>query len=96
MIEIQVNEAEIKAMYQAELQKRLDQLENEVVFWDTKELKRQTNMSWNTIQDYFFHDPNFPKFKLNQKWYFPAKECREFLISWAENMSQTFARKEAM
>lgn len=96
MIEIQVNEAEIKAMYQAELQKRLDQLENEVVFWDTKELKRQTNMSWNTIQDYFFHDPNFPKFKLNQKWYFPARECREFLISWAENMSQTFARKEAM
>ncbi|USK43758.1 group-specific protein [Cytobacillus oceanisediminis] len=96
MIEIQVNEAEIKAMYQAELQKRLDQLENEVVFWDTKELKRQTNMSWNTIQDYFFHDPTFPKFKLNQKWYFPAKECREFLVSWAENMSQTFARKEAM
>lgn len=96
MIAIQVNEAEIKAMYQQELQKRLDQLENEVVFWDTKELKRQTNMSWNTLQECFFHDPNFPKFKLNQKWYFPAKECRDFLLRWADTMAQNYSERRAM
>jgi hypothetical protein len=96
MIKIQVNEAEIKALYQNEIQKHLERLDNEVTFWDTKELQRQTNMSWNTIKEYFFHDPKFPKFKLNQKWYFPAKECREFLLKWAENMGEAFSGKEAI
>lgn len=85
MIEIQVNEQEIKELYLVEVKKRLERLEQEVTFWDTKELKRQTNMSWNTIQEYFFHDQEFPKFKLNQKWYFPAKECRAFLMKWAKS-----------
>ena len=85
MIQIQVDEQELKEIYMDEVKKRLERLEQEVTFWDTKELKRQTNMSWNTIQEQFFHNPDFPKFKLNQKWYFPAAECRAFLIRWAES-----------
>ncbi|SCM00677.1 Group-specific protein [Bacillus cytotoxicus] len=41
-------------------------------------------MSWNTIQDQFFFDPRFPKFKVGQKWYFPAKQTQKFLLEWAE------------
>ncbi|WP_203363050.1 group-specific protein [Bacillus sp. REN10] len=90
MIQIQVDQKELKKLYLEEIQKRLDQIDHSVTFWDTKELKRQTNMSWNTIQDMFFHDPRFPKFNTGNKWYFPAKECRAFLIRWAEENSYKF------
>lgn len=52
------------------------------VFWDSKELKRQTCLSWNTIQDKFFFDPAFPKRKVGGKWLYPAKETAAFLEKW--------------
>jgi len=46
---------------------------------------RRTNLSWNTIQDNFFHDKGFPKMKIGGKWLYPAKEAEEFLLVWLEN-----------
>jgi phage pi2 protein 07 len=82
VIEVKVDQEEMKQLYMAEIRKRLDQLEKEITFWDAKELKRQTNMSWNTIQDKFFYHPDFPKFKVGAKWFFPAAEARAFLTKW--------------
>lgn len=84
MIQIQIDEKQLEKLYMAEIQKRLDQLDEVITFWDTKELKRQTNMSWNTMQEKFFHHPDFPKFNIGNKWYFPAAECRAFLLEWAK------------
>lgn len=83
MIQLQVDEKELEKLYMDEIRKRLDKLDQDLTFWDSKELRRQTSMSWNTIQDHFFHDPDFPKFSTGNKWYFPAEECREFLKQWA-------------
>ncbi|WP_397386181.1 group-specific protein [Paenibacillus sp. VCA1] len=55
------------------------------VFWDTKELKRRTCMCWNTIQETFFYDPEFPKRKIGGKWYYPAREARQYLELWLMN-----------
>jgi|SRR5699024_6300130 len=84
MFQIQIDQNKLKKIFVTEVNKRLDQLEQEVTFWDAKELKRQTNMSWNTIQDKFFHAPGFPKFSTGNKWYFPARECKAFLEQWAK------------
>lgn len=98
MIQIQIDEKQLNELYMSEIKKRLDQFDKELTFWDTKELKRQTNMSWNTIQELFFHDPDFPKFKIAVKWYFPAVECRAFLLEWAASNRHTFPNldKEAI
>lgn len=98
MIKIQLDEQQLKEIYLEEIDKRLKEIDEEISFWDTKELKRQTNMSWNTIQDNFFHDPDFPKFKLGQKWYFPAYECKAFLRNWAlqQRKKYKFFNKEAI
>lgn len=98
VIKIQLDEQQLKEIYLDEINKRLKEIDKEISFWDTKELKRQTNMSWNTIQDNFFHDPDFPKFKSGQKWYFPAYECKVFLRNWAlkQQKKYKFFNKEAM
>ena len=82
MLDIQINEEEFKELYLEKLQERMREVEAELVFWDTKELKRRTCMSWNTIQEQFFFDPRFTKHKIGGKWYFPARETQQFLLMW--------------
>lgn len=60
----------------------------QTVFWDAKELRRQTCMSWTFILDTFFHDPRFPKFKVRTKWLFPAAEARQFLTMWLKEQEE--------
>ncbi|MGE8078109.1 group-specific protein [Peribacillus loiseleuriae] len=84
MISIDIDEHEFKKLCKAELKEKMKEIDAELVFWDTKELKRRTCMSWNTIQDTFFHDERFPKYKVGGKWYFPAAQTKEFLLDWLE------------
>lgn len=82
IIQIQVDEEAIKQLYVEAIEKKLKDIDKELIFWDTKELKRRTCLSWNTIQDNFFHHEDFPKVKLGGKWLFPAKETEAFLLKW--------------
>lgn len=82
MIQVQVDEEQIKEIYLAEIRKKLELIDKELVYWDTNELKRRTKMCWNTIQKEFFYNPKFPKRKVGTKWYFPAKETEAFLLNW--------------
>ncbi|CAF1843360.1 MULTISPECIES: group-specific protein [Bacillus] len=82
MLEVKVNESEIKKLYLEELEKHLNKLDNEMLFWDTDDLIKNTKMCWNTIQEKFFFDPRFPKRKVGRKWMFPAKQTKEFLLEW--------------
>ena len=85
MINIQIDEEEVKSMYLSKLEEKMKEVEAEVVFWDRNTLIRVTNLSWNTITDHFFHDPKFPKYKVGKKWLFPAQEAKQFLLDWLKN-----------
>ncbi|MDC3414304.1 group-specific protein [Terrihalobacillus insolitus] len=85
MLQIQVDEEVIKELYQKAIDERLKELDQELVYWDTKELKRRTCMSWNTILNTFFWEDDFPKVKIGGKWYFPADEAKRFLNQWLAN-----------
>lgn len=82
MFQVQVNDTEAKQIYLDAIDKKLDEYDASFVFWDSNELKRRTCMSWNSIQENFFHDKNFPKAKIGGKWYYPAKEVETFLRNW--------------
>lgn len=84
VIQIQVDEKQVKQLYLEKIEELIKGVDREKVFWDSAELKRRTCMSWNTIQDTFFHDPRFKKVKIGGKWYFPAEETRKFLLLWLE------------
>lgn len=82
MLTVQIDEAEVKQIVREKIDELVKEIDAEYVFWDAKELMRRTCMSWNFIQQQFFFDPGFPKFKVGNKWYFPARETREFLLRW--------------
>lgn len=82
MLNIQIDENEVKQLYLEKVEEKLKEVDSELVFWDRKELIRRTCISWNTIQEKFFYDPRFPKHKIGNKWYFPADETKKFLLQW--------------
>jgi hypothetical protein len=84
MLNIQIDEDQVKEIYLQKLQERMREIEKSFLFWDTAELKRQTHLSWNTIQKEFFFDPRFPKHKVGGKWMFPAEKTKTFLLEWIE------------
>jgi phage pi2 protein 07 len=92
MLTVQINEAEVREEIHRQVAEKLREADTDLVFWDAKELMRRTCMCWNTIQKQFFYDPRFPKAKIGTKWYFPARETREFLERWlAEQMRRSSA-----
>lgn len=82
MINVQINEQEVRQLYFQKLEEKMMEIDAELIFWDSKELMRRTCLSWNNIQEKFFYDPRFPKYKVGQKWMFPAKQTRDFLLTW--------------
>lgn len=88
MISVEFNQDQLDEVVREEIKKKVSELDYCQTFWDTKELKRRTCMSWNTLQENFFHDKDFPKVKVGGKWYFPAKATNEFLIGWLGRQAQ--------
>lgn len=82
LIEISIDEKEAKKLILKKVSELVEVVDAEYIFWDTKELKKRTCMSWNAILDTFFYDPRFIKRKIGRKWYFPARETRAFLEQW--------------
>ncbi|CAH0187409.1 MULTISPECIES: DUF771 domain-containing protein [Peribacillus] len=84
MLNILIDQQEVKQLYLQKLEERIKEVDTEMVFWDANELKRRTCMSWNTIQEKFFFDKRFAKYKVGGKWYFPADKTKKFLLAWLE------------
>ncbi|MFJ7680362.1 group-specific protein [Peribacillus sp. NPDC097198] len=84
MINISVDENEVRRLYLEELKEHIKKVDAELIFWDTKELTKRTCMSLSTVQKEFFYDPRFPKRKVGGKWYFPVDKTKEFLLMWLD------------
>lgn len=87
MIEVTLKENQIEEMFKAKLEERLNEIESRTVYWDMKELCRQTCMSAPVIKEQFFYDERFQKFRVGKKWFFPAKQTEEFLLQWLSEQS---------
>ncbi|CAJ1315961.1 Group-specific protein [Paenibacillus nuruki] len=89
ILNVQIDEHAIKTLCRETIENLVKEVDAEYVYWDTAELKKRTCMSWNTIQENFFFDNRFLKRKVGGKWYFPAKETREFLTKWLQEQPRS-------
>lgn len=89
MLDIQINEHEVKKIYLEKLEEKIKKVDVELVFWDRKELMRRTGMSWSAILTEFFFDERFPKHKVGAKWRFPGEESKKFLLQWLSEQPKT-------
>lgn len=81
-VNVEVDQHEVREMLREKIKQAVKEADVDCVFWDSKELEKRTCMSWGTIQNTFFYEPEFPKRKVGGKWYYPARETRNFLEKW--------------
>lgn len=82
MLNIEIDQQEVRQLMLRKIEENIKLINEELVFWDSRELERRTCMSTNTIKNTFFYEPGFPKYKIGGKWYFPARETEDFLLKW--------------
>ncbi|MCM3663481.1 group-specific protein [Mesobacillus subterraneus] len=92
MLSVHIDQDDIEQKFHEELRKHLDEIQNRTVFWDMKELCRQTCMSEPFVKEQFFFDQRFPKFRVGRKWVFPAKETEQFLVTWLKEQPTTYIK----
>lgn len=84
MIDIKVNEEELKSIYLAEVRKRLDEIELQTMLMNSKQLCKMLSLSWPTVERIFLSDPNFPKIRIGAKWVFNRREVQEYVDRWSK------------
>lgn len=89
MLKIQIDEEEIRKICLEKIEGKMKEMDTELTWWSTKELMRQTDMCWNTIQKKFFFDERFPKHKVGAEWRFPGEESKKFLLQWLSEQPRT-------
>ncbi|NRD81151.1 DNA-binding protein [Bacillus sp. BRMEA1] len=83
MVEIKLDDEELKSIYLEEVQKRLDDIELHSMLMDSKQLCKMLNLSWPTIEKLFLSDPNFPSIRIGKKWLFNRRFVQEYIDNWS-------------
>lgn len=79
MIQVQIDELQLKAMYLEKLEERLKEIEETVFFMNSKQLTAYLNMSWASVEKHMLHDEEFGAIRLGQKWLFHKKTVDEYM-----------------
>ncbi|MBT2693156.1 helix-turn-helix domain-containing protein [Bacillus sp. ISL-55] len=83
MLNITLDENELKKLYMEEVRKRVDDIEEQTLLIDTKELCKMLSLSRPTVEKLFIFNPNFPAFRVGKKWMFNRKEVEEYIKKWS-------------
>lgn len=83
MLNISLDENELKKLYLEEVRKRVEEIEEDMFLIDTKELCRMLSLSRPTVEKLFIYDPNFPSMRVGKKWLFNRQEVKEYINRWS-------------
>lgn len=86
MIEVSVDMKALEAIYLELIEKRLDEIEQKVFFYTSKELCKYLGMSWNTVTTCLMVDEDFPRVRLGNQWRFPAHEVKNYMEKYYEQV----------
>lgn len=82
MFNINLNEDELKSIYLEEVQKRLEDWEQQTLLMDMKELCKMLSLSRPTVEKLFIYNPDFPSMRVGKKWLFHRKDVEEYINHW--------------
>ncbi|MFB3166559.1 helix-turn-helix domain-containing protein [Neobacillus sp. 179-C4.2 HS] len=86
MLNISLDESELKKLYLEEVRKRADVFEEQMLLIDTKELCKMLSLSRPTVEKLFIFNPDFPSMRVGKKWLFNRKEVEEYINRWSINV----------
>lgn len=82
MLQVEIDSGVVEELVSAEIARKIQEVMVEQTFWDMKTLCQKTCMSRTFVLETFFFEPDFPRYKVGNKWLMPARETQEFLVKW--------------
>lgn len=86
MIEVRINEEELKALYLQKVDDRIREIEQDVFFMNSKQLQKYLNMSWSSIVENILHDPELGAIRLGNKWLFHKRQVDVYMQRYYEEV----------
>lgn len=86
MLNISLDENELKKVYLEEVRKRVEEIEEQMLLIDTKELCKMLSLSRPTVEKLFINNKEFPSLRVGKKWLFPRKEVEEYIKRWSNDV----------
>lgn len=86
MLNITLDETELKKLYLEEIRKRTEEIEEQMLLIDTKELCKLLSLSRPTVEKLFIFNERFPCFRVGKKWMFHRKEVEEYINLWVKDV----------
>lgn len=84
MIDININQDELKELTREALREKLSEIESDIFFLNSKQLQKFVCMSWNSIVTHLLSDEAFPAIRLGNRWLFPRKEVELYMQKFYE------------
>ncbi|MBT2657444.1 helix-turn-helix domain-containing protein [Bacillus sp. ISL-18] len=86
MLNISLDENELKKLYLEEVRKRVCEIEEQKLLIDVNELCNMLSLSRPTVEKLFISNPKFPSLRVGKKWLFPRKEVEEYIKRWSSDV----------
>lgn len=86
MIQVYIDQEELKEMYLAKLDERIKEIEQEVFFMNSKQLQKYLNMSWSSIVEHLLYDPEFGAIRLGARWLFHKRQVDTYMQLYYEEV----------
>ncbi|MBU9722164.1 MULTISPECIES: helix-turn-helix domain-containing protein [Bacillaceae] len=83
MLNISLDENELKKLALEEVRKRVEEIEEDMFLIDTKELCKLLSLSRPTVEKLFIYNPDFPSMRVGKKWVFNRQEVKEYITRWS-------------
>lgn len=84
MIQVSIDEEQLKALYLQKVDEKLKELEQDVFFMNSKQLQAYVNMSWPSIEKHILYDERFGAIRLGNRWLFHKKTVDEYMSKFYE------------
>lgn len=86
MIEVRIDQEELKALYLQKVEERIREIEETTFYFSSKELCRYLGISWNTIVNHLLIDEAFPRLRLGNRYLFPVSDVKRYMEKYTRDV----------
>ncbi|OMP68697.1 hypothetical protein [Domibacillus epiphyticus] len=90
MIEISIDEKRVEELYKKAVEEKLEKIEHDRLLMSSKDLQKYLGLSYPTLSELFFHDPDFPIIRVGTRMLFYKPEIDVFIDGWVDEVRNNY------
>ncbi|MGG1676885.1 helix-turn-helix domain-containing protein [Neobacillus sp. NRS-1170] len=88
MFNVSLDQDTAKAIYLEEVRKRIEEIEQQTLLIDIKELCKMLSLSRPTVEKLFIYNPDFPTLRIGKKYLFNRNQVVDYINRWSINVKK--------